>query len=252
MKAASAGTIFWDFDGTLVSRPRMWSSACMEALDELLPGHTVSIDELRSGLSAGFPWNDPQRSYVHLSEPNEWWAHVAGHFQVVLRSLGVREGLDTITQRVRQKIVDASRYQVYDDVVPTLEALAAEGWQHLIVSNHIPELDQVVARLGLKGFFTEVVSSARIGYEKPHPEIFRHALRAAIPGRPVWMIGDNPKADCLPAVDLGIQAVLVRTLPGPFAPYAPDLSAAAHLIRSHGAKQNTSANPSPRASTQSN
>ena len=251
MMAAPAGTIFWDFDGTLVSRPRMWSGACMEALDELLPGHTVSIEEMRSGLAAGFPWNNPQQSYVHLSEPNEWWAHVTGHFQVILRSLGVRRDLDTITQRVRQKIVDASRYQVYDDVVPTLESLAAEGWRHLIVSNHIPELDQVVAQLGLDGFFTEVVSSARIGYEKPHPEIFRHALRAAVPGRPVWMIGDNPNADCLPAVDLGIQAILVRTPPGPFAPYAHDLRDAAHLIRFRGAKQNTSTDPFPRAPTQS-
>ena len=103
-----------------------------------------------------------------------------------------------------------------------------------------------------KGFFTEVVSSARIGYEKPRPEIFRHALRAAIPGRPVWMIGDNPNADCLPAVDLGIHAILVRTPPGPFAPYAPDLRAAAHLIRSHGPKQNTFADLSPRAPTQTN
>ena len=155
---------------------------------------------------------------------------MAQHFQVVLRGLGVQESLGTITDRIRLTIIDASRYQVYDDVVPTLSALEAEGWRHVIVSNHIPELDTVVARLGLSGFFSDVVCSARVGYEKPHPEIFRHALRKAVPGRPVWMVGDNVKADCLPAADLGIQAILVRTS-GQFVPYAADLRIAADFIR---------------------
>jgi HAD superfamily hydrolase (TIGR01549 family) len=227
---APAGTIFWDFDGTLVSRPRMWSGACMEALDELAPGHTVEIEALRRGLSSGFPWNEPDRSYAHLAEPDDWWAYVAGQFQVVLRGLGVQESLSSITERIRQTIVDASRYRVYDDVVETLSALKAEGWRHIIVSNHIPELTQLVARLGLSELFSDVVCSARVGYEKPNAEIFRHALRKAAPERPVWMVGDNVKADCQPAADLGIHAILVRTS-CQFAPYAPDLRAAADLIR---------------------
>jgi putative hydrolase of the HAD superfamily len=160
-----AGTIFWDFDGTLVSRPLMWSGACMEALDDLLPGHAVPLEALRNGIATGFPWHDPQRSYVHLSDPDDWWAHLAGRFQGVLRGLGVEGVLDPITDRIRQTIVDASRYTLYDDVIPTLGMLAAEGWRHVIVSNHIPELDQVVAALGLNDFFSAVISSARVGYE---------------------------------------------------------------------------------------
>ena len=228
--SSPAGTIFWDFDGTLVSRPRMWSDACMEALDELAPGHTIAVEKLRHGLSTGFPWNETQRSYAQLCDPDDWWAYVAGHFQGVLRSLGVRQSLAAITERIRHTIVDASRYQVFDDVIPTLSALAAEGWRHIIVSNHIPELSQLVARLGLGDFFNDVVCSARVGYEKPHPEIFRRALRKAVPGCPVWMVGDNVKADCLPAADLGIRAILVRTS-GQFVPYAADLRTAADLIR---------------------
>ena len=199
-------------------------------IDELAPGHTVAIEELRHGLSSGFPWNEPDRSYAHLSEPDDWWAHVSGHFQIVLRGLGIQQPLGSITDRIRQTIVDASRYRVYDDVVETLSALQTEGWRHIIVSNHIPELDHVVARLGLADLFSDVVCSARVGYEKPHLEIFRHALRKAVPERPVWMVGDNVRADCLAVADLGIRAILVRTS-GQFVPYAPDLRAAADLIR---------------------
>ena len=227
------GTVFWDFDGTLVSRPLMWSSACLEALDALLPGHAVYAESLRTGIAAGFPWHDPEQSYVHLREPDAWWAHVANRFHVVLRELAVTAALDPITNRIRESITDASRYSLYDDVIPTLDALAAEGWRHVVVSNHIPELDQVVAQLGLNDLVDAVVSSARVGYEKPRPEIFRYALRHAIPNRPVWMIGDNAKADCLATSDLGISAILVRT-EGGFAPYAPDLCAAADHIRSRG------------------
>jgi CTP-dependent riboflavin kinase len=44
------------------------------------------------------------------------------------------------------------------------------------------------------------------------------------------MVGDNARADCLPAAELGILAILVRTS-GQFVPYAADLRTAADLIR---------------------
>ena len=68
-------------------------------------------------------------------------------------------------------------------------------------------------------------SSALIGYDKPHPEAFRHALRAC--GNPArrWMVGANPVADVAGAEALGVPAVLIRSDGG-----EPDALAAAQLV----------------------
>ncbi len=79
-----------------------------------------------------------------------------------------------------------------------------------MLSNHVPELAELIEGLGLGELVGEVFTSAAIGYEKPHPEIFRHALRVCgSPGR-VWMVGDNPVADVEGAEAVGVPAVLVR------------------------------------------
>jgi len=101
----------------------------------------------------------------------------------------------------------------------------------VIVSNHIPELASLVSRLDLARHFEAIVSSGVVGYEKPHPRLFEAALRYVRPGEPVWMIGDNPDADCHPVCGLGHNAVLVRgAAPNRFEHEAGDLLAALDLI----------------------
>ena len=55
-----------------------------------------------------------------------------------------------------------------------------------------------------------VVVSGTEGVEKPDTEIFRRALErvSATPDRAVY-VGDNPRIDVRPALDLGMGAVLV-------------------------------------------
>jgi putative hydrolase of the HAD superfamily len=98
-----------------------------------------------------------------------------------------------------------------------------------VLSNHVPELSTLVEQLGLGGLVERVFSSAATGYEKPHPEAFRLALRAF--GDPVrrWMVGDNPTADVAGAEAIGIPAILVRTN-GTARRTARDVATAARLI----------------------
>ncbi len=80
-----------------------------------------------------------------------------------------------------------------------------------LFSNHVPELPQIVSGLGLEGLIRHSISSAVIGYEKPHPEAFRIALALAGDPEEVWMVGDNFLADVNGAEAAGIPAVLVRS-----------------------------------------
>jgi putative hydrolase of the HAD superfamily len=132
---------------------------------------------------------------------------------------------------LREDILDTSRYAVFDDVVPALERATAAGRRNIIVSNHIPELADLVRGLGLTRHFDAIVSSGVVGYEKPHRFLFEAALRHVRTGESVWMIGDNADADCLPVCELGMNAVLVRGLGGrQFEREAPGLLEALDLI----------------------
>lgn len=86
----------------------------------------------------------------------------------------------------------------------------------------------MVAGLGLSDRFDLVLSSATIGFEKPHPEAFARALVELSHPDTVWMVGDSPQADIAGAAQ-GIPGVLVRrSEPGMVA--APDLLAASEII----------------------
>ncbi len=84
--------------------------------------------------------------------------------------------------------------------------------------------------LGLTSFFSQILSSACVGFEKPHPELFRQALQLAAPKCPVWMVGDSVISDCIPARSQGIRAVLVRTTSQEYEPRVEGLAQAVAII----------------------
>lgn len=224
--------ILWDFDGTLAYRRGMWSGCVMEILDETEPGHQVRLESLKAGLHDGFPWHRPDDPHPHLCDPARWWEPVEAIIARALQPAGFSKHRSReLAALVRARYIDATKvWRVYDDVPPTLRRLTNHGWRHMILSNHVPELQDIVAELGLSDHVDDVISSARTGYEKPHPEAFRGALRRA--GRPkhAWMVGDSYTADIQGATAIGLQAVLVRS-EKPEAPHrAPDLQHAAEII----------------------
>jgi HAD superfamily hydrolase (TIGR01549 family) len=204
--------IVWDFDGTLAELPGMWRGTLKEVLDEHEPGHRVTRELLAPHLRNGFPWDSPDVPHPELAEADAWWAHV----ELLLRRAYEAVGLAPARARelgahVRARYVDVRRWRLFDDTLPVLGALRAHGWRHVILSNHVPELRQLVSALGLAPLVEAVVNSAETGYEKPHPEAFAAARRAVGGVDELWMVGDNPRADLDGAARAGIPAILVRT-----------------------------------------
>jgi putative hydrolase of the HAD superfamily len=115
----------------------------------------------------------------------------------------IAAGVDTLE-------ADPSRYVVYEDVVPALEALGRMGVQCVVVSNHVWRLPEVVRGLGLGARFEGVITSARAGYRKPLPRIFEQALAlTGIPPEETVMVGDTLSHDVHGAERLGIHGVLI-------------------------------------------
>lgn len=202
--------ILWDFDGTLVSRPFMWSEAVLAALSDVLPGHEMTEEKVRRQLSAGFPWHTPMVPHPELNQGDAWWSKVSEAYAPLFQGVGGGVQRD-LKEAVRSRIIDARYYRVFDDVVPTITALSEKGWGHAILSNHIPELPDLVDRLDLGSHFEFVLSSGATGYEKPHPEAFRMARRLLVDADQLFMVGDSPTADVAGAEQAGMDPILVRT-----------------------------------------
>ena len=231
------GTILWDFDGTLVRSVFMWSRAALAVLDEHLPGHGLSLVELRQGLQADFPWHHPEVAHAELNQPAAWWALMEPVFARAFANLGVSQAQAwRLAGHVRAKVIDPAAYEPLDGAESTLARLRAASWRHAILSNHVPELPDIVAGLGWMKYFDAIHSSALTGFEKPRRDAYMIAVEAArkagCPAR--WMVGDSPVADAQGAQSVGLEVVLVGDSRNTAHAWVPDLPAAADLILARG------------------
>ena len=221
----SRDLIIWDFDGTLAHRrgETGWSTLLHEVLDREEPDHALTPESFRPHLREGFPWHTPHVPHPELSSPAAWWAHTEALLANAYRRVGYPERrAGELAAAARALYVDhAVGWALFDDVVPALQRLGEAGWMHAILSNHVPELRQIVSGLGLDSHISFVSCSAETGFEKPHPDAYASVVGPLAPRR-VWMIGDNVKADVHGAESVGIPAVLVRRR-SEAARFAPDL-----------------------------
>lgn len=223
------GTIWWDFDGTLVNRPRMWTDAGHRLLTKLHPRHQVSFDALGELFHTGFPWHRFDHAHPELVTADLWWEEIHQLYSRAFRHFGFHELADRFSD-IRTDILNPARYQVFEDTVPALTTLASKGWRQIVVSNHVPELSQIVEGLGIAGYFHAVITSGLVGYEKPHRRIFEVAIEQSVPSAPIWMIGDNVQCDCMPVAMFDASAILVRSQSRNYEHCADDLWKAVRLI----------------------
>jgi len=210
----------------------MWRGCLIETLDDYEPGHVVESDQLRPLLHDGFPWHRPDVPHLELCDPEEWWGRVGALLATAYEGVGLETPrARELARLARDRYVDPGRgWRLFDDTLRTLARLRADGWRHVILSNHVPELPALVTGLGLSPLIEIVFTSAATGYEKPNPKAFELALaRCGWPGE-VLMVGDNPVADVAGAEAVGVRAMLVRSRPQPRCRHAADLAALAALL----------------------
>lgn len=210
----SISTVIFDFDGTIrYSEPR-------------------GVDKFHQYVAAsGIVFSDEQRKsaerWLHYywaqspeladdinqfgdSDNGEFWhQHARRH----LKMLGVPEGeVEGLSESVTEKMrtVYSSEHCVPDDVLPTLKSLKDLGYKLAIVSNRHEEFSDLVDELGLLEYFEMTLAAGQVGWWKPDPRLFRHALGVLGAGaeKSVY-IGDNYYADVLGARAAGLNPVLV-------------------------------------------
>lgn len=202
--------LIWDFDGTLGYRSGGWSKACVDVVKDATAVSNVEIDDVRPHLQTGFPWHTPDQPHPEISTADEWWNQLYPVFAEAIEATGVPSEHACELARQVQSTYLQNDWQVFDDTIPTLSRFSSEGWVHLVLSNHVPELESILRELGLTEYIEETYVSAEIGYEKPHPEAFRPVSSAFEDEATAWMIGDSYRADVHGAETIGLPAVLVR------------------------------------------
>nr|WP_277348411.1 HAD-IA family hydrolase [Planctomonas sp. JC2975] len=207
----SGTVVFWDFDGTIAERPGHWSSCMIDALLRVEPDSILTAESLELYLRHGFPWQDTSIDRTHLIRPDDWWRAIDAVLRAAYLAAGVSVSVvDDAVTGVRPRFRDPDTWRVIPEARTALETLRDAGARQAILSNHVPELPEIVDSLSLGDYFERVFTSAAIGWEKPNAGIFRHALLEFGHPDEVWLIGDNPVADVEGAAGAGIRPILVQ------------------------------------------
>lgn len=118
---------------------------------------------------------------------------------------------ETFFPELYSEFARAEAWRVFDDVVPTIEALAGLGLDLGIISNWDDRLRPLLRELKLDRYFNCILVSCETGFSKPSPVIFQEALRLL--GRPasaVLHVGDELQNDFAGAVAAGLSALHLR------------------------------------------
>jgi putative hydrolase of the HAD superfamily len=139
-----------------------------------------------------------------------WWMF----YSQLLSEIGLKD------DAVRDQLVASIRNSGNWDVIRpgTAEQLReiGERYQIAVISNADGKIEDVLRRRGIAQCFRTITDSGLVGHEKPHPEIFRHALKSmnAAPEESLY-VGDVYSVDYLGATSAGLQAVLMD-IPGAY------------------------------------
>ena len=139
-----------------------------------------------------------------------WWMF----YSQLLSELGLED------DEIRDQLVAGIRNSGnWDTIRPgTAERLREIGelYQVAVISNADGRIKDVLRKCGIADCFRTITDSGLVGYEKPHPEIFRLALKAmnATPEESLY-VGDVYSVDYLGATGAGMRGVLMD-VPGAY------------------------------------
>jgi putative hydrolase of the HAD superfamily len=173
---------------------------------EVRLGVDVGAQDAAAAMRAEIAFYRPR---MHAARDAETLARLrracAGVVRAALPALG-----DAPIELVQAALLDALRFEAFDDAAPALRRWRAAGLRLVVVSNWDASLPEVLEGTGLLRLVDGWVASAVVGAAKPDPLPVRRGLELA-GARPqeAWLVGDTPEADVGAARAAGVVPVLV-------------------------------------------
>ncbi len=165
----------------------------------------TAIDKANAALSPRVPAK--ARLPFCQSKVDRFWTD---YHRAVLAACAVRSSDVDRARELYHRFTALIEWRIYDEVRPLLAALQERNIVLGVISNWTGDLEEVLRRMELREAFDFVLDSARLGHEKPHPEIFQEALRrSGVSAAHALHVGDSPKHDVAGALNSGLRAVLL-------------------------------------------
>ncbi|OGO50744.1 MAG: hypothetical protein A2148_03355 [Chloroflexi bacterium RBG_16_68_14] len=203
--------ILFDFGETLARTGfEVWGEASLSSLRRF--GFRGSLDNVARAWSKAWEDIDTPEGVAHVEHSTDAEAYDRWRGEIERRALAHLGFQDPSPELIAAtlEIQDRHQYVLFDDTLPALAALRQRGYRLGVLSNFTWRLPEIVRELGLAPYVEHVVVSARAGYRKPHPEIFRRALEAfRVEPSEALVVGDSLLADVEGARRAGIAAVLL-------------------------------------------
>ncbi len=206
--------LFLDVGGTLVSIDHAW--VC-EELRRF--GVRCTLEQLQRAEAAARPILSRMLAGLQPGASEQ-----SGTFEFYLRTIlegisvgtvGLGDTLPAIAEKLAPILRQPGRSdRLWSRVIPgvrdALSGFAAMGLTMVAVSNSDGTVERLLHDCGLRSSFCAVVDSHVVGYAKPDPRIFEHALAlsGSAPHRTLH-VGDMYYADVVGAEAAGIHAVLL-------------------------------------------
>ena len=202
--------VFFDLYNTLVQYEPPREELQARALQEF--GIKVTPEALRRPLATAdeYIYGEIARGSLSQRSKEEQTAIWVNYEGVLLREAGIEADESLILGLLGKMRQFDMKLVLYDDVLPTLTDLKGRGLLLGLISNIDRDMTSLLEEVGLSSKLPVVVTSQDTGYNKPHPEIFREALRqAGVQAPEAIYIGDQHQIDVVGANQVGMKGILL-------------------------------------------
>jgi putative hydrolase of the HAD superfamily len=206
-------TIFFDAGFTLLRTTPSLAEICQDVCQR----EGVQVDQ--GQISRQLP--EAEAYFLEAAKANRrtWASEDAialfwnGYYKALLRPF-IGEENEALLERCAQEIIKEfeqhTRWELFPDVLPTLQALQGKGFTLGIISDWGVNLASIIYSLDLPRYFDCLIISAVSRYAKPEPGLYELALQraGAIPDYAIH-IGDSYIHDVLGARAVGVTPILI-------------------------------------------
>lgn len=205
-------SVFFDLFRTLAEHDPPQQQVLHQVLVDL--GIDVSLEQVARGLLAA------EKVYfaayatrpIRQMSAAERADFIFGHHRRVLTESGIDPDDELVKQTFAEmrRLVDPTRFGLYDDVPAALAALKQRGFSLGLLTNMSREVERIRRNLGLDEYFNFTVTPEDAGADKPEAAFFHCALEmAGVSAAEAMHVGDQYPLDIVGARAAGITAVMI-------------------------------------------
>jgi putative hydrolase of the HAD superfamily len=166
-------------------------------------GSASSPSEIQAAFIRQFRHSGP----LSTINEKEWWKDVVHR---VFDDVGMVSNFDRFFDEVYEQFRDARGWRLFPETLEVLGKLRQLQYKLGVISNFDSRVYSVMEGLKIRAYFDSITISSETGYAKPHPEIFKAAIRAAgVPGSRILFVGDNLADDVQAGAAAGLHTILI-------------------------------------------